>query len=189
MMDKNPNTLKNALAKLPGYTPAPQVWTSIRQRLREEPLQNALARLPEYAPDPLLWEVIEKNTRRKSGGAFRKYAAAVILAGTIGLLVWQNQGSRVEYAQEQIDGRLQVSEKLDTDQQYEKLKAYCETETMVCNTGQYKRLRQEFETLHSASSQLQDAIGQYNTEPELMRQLNSIEKQKAAILNEMAKMI
>jgi hypothetical protein len=189
-MDKNQNTLKNALAKLPGYTPAPQVWTSIDQKVREEPLRNALLQLPEYEPKALVWEVIEKKTRPGNAGAVWKYAAAVLLAGIISLLVWrENQRSRIEYAQERFDDRLQVSEQLDTDQQYEKLKAYCEMETLVCNTGQYKRLRQEFETLHSASSQLQEAIGQYNTEPELMKQLNSIEKEKAAILNEMAKMI
>ncbi|WP_031530376.1 hypothetical protein [Dyadobacter crusticola] len=189
-MDKNQNTLKNALAKLPGYTPTPQAWDAIRERLSEEPLRKAVQELPDYSPAPLVWENIERKAPGRGRYAGWQYAAAIFIAGVSGLLVWREvRVTHVNFAQEQFDPRLQISGEMDTDQHYQVLKAYCETETLVCNSGRYKRLREEFETLHSASSQLQEAIGQYNTEPELMKQLNSIERQKAAILNEMAKMI
>ncbi|KQS27965.1 hypothetical protein [Dyadobacter sp. Leaf189] len=189
-MDKNQHTLKNAIAKLPGYTPAPQTWDSIGEKLGEEPLRKSLQSLPEYTPAPMVWDAIERKAPGRGRFAGWQYAAAILIAGISGLLVWREvRVTHVYFAQEQFDPRLQVSGEMGTDQHYELLKAYCETETLVCNSGRYKRLREEFETLHSASSQLQEAIGQYNTEPELMKQLNTIEKQKAAILNEMAKMI
>ena len=78
---------------------------------------------------------------------------------------------------------------LKTDQQYHLLKTYCETETLVCKSTEYKSLQQEYERLSSASEQLVQAIGDYNTEPALLRQYNEIERQKTDILNAMAKMI
>ncbi|MCE7060695.1 hypothetical protein [Dyadobacter sp. CY343] len=190
MEETNHDTLKKALAKLPGYTPAPVAWLAICERLEEAPLQHAITQLPGHEPDEKLWELIERKAPGRKRIFHWPYAAAVLLAGFIGIWIWRvNRQPAVFYSQIEIDQRLQAHDVLDTDVQYEKLKAYCETETPVCNTGEYKQLSAEFENLHAASAQLQEVIGQYNTEPELVKQLNSIEKQKAAILNEMAKMI
>ena len=58
-----------------------------------------------------------------------------------------------------IDSRLQPNSEAVTDQQFLNLKAYCETETLVCNRSDFKQLTQEYETLRAASRQLQQAIG------------------------------
>ncbi|KAA0992871.1 hypothetical protein [Dyadobacter aurulentus] len=190
MEEKNHDTLKNALARLPGYTPAPGIWDAMQEQLAEAPLRAAIGDLPQHEPDEKLWDLIERKVPGRKVIFRWPYAAAVLLAGFAGIWIWRtNTQPPVLYSQIQADQRLQASPVLDTDVQYEKLKAYCETENIVCNSGQYKQLSAEFEDLHAASAQLQEAIGSYNTEPELVKQLNSIEKQKAAILNEMAKMI
>ena len=59
--------------------------------------------------------------------------------------------------------------------------AYCEAETVVCDTKNFKRLQQEYETLKEAAEQLQQAMGTYNTEPELIRQFSIVEQEKAEI--------
>jgi hypothetical protein len=190
-MEKNHDILKNALTKLPYYVPGEGVWKSLEDELDELPLKSALKTLPEYEPDDKLWAMITEKSKTWIYAGYWKYAAAVtLLLGIAGAwLIGINAKTPVVYRQEWVDSRLQADAVEVTDQQYEKLKAYCETETLVCNNDDYKRLQQEYEKLTKASGELEQAIGQYNTAPELVRQFTTIEQQKANILNEMAKLI
>lgn len=191
-MERHSNNLKEALAKLPSFQPADFVWTEIEGKLNDEPLQNALKNLPTQEPEDFVWENIES----KISGTTNKnitwwYAAAMLLTvGVAGLLYNTNKvDSRISYTQEVIDTRLQTKAEPVTDQEYAKLVSYCEAETVVCNDKNFKRLKQEYETLRSATQQLQKAMGNFNTEPELTRQFSIVEQEKAEVLNEMAKMI
>jgi uncharacterized membrane-anchored protein YhcB (DUF1043 family) len=191
-MEYNINNLREALAKLPSSGPSDQIWLEIDRKLSEVPLQNALKELPVFEPDEHIWEAIEgKVPNRSRLSMVWWYAAAVMLVGGITGL-WalrRNTAPMVAYSQEIVDERLQAKKDQRTDQQYEKLKAYCEAETMVCNDKNFKRLQQEYEKLQTATQQLQQAMGAYNTEPELIRQFSLVEQEKAEVLNEMAKMI
>jgi uncharacterized membrane-anchored protein YhcB (DUF1043 family) len=189
-MERNHKTLQDAIGRFPKYEPADQVWEALHEKLNEGPLQKALRQMPVYEPDDKLWALIEKKNNGSKTAMVWWYAAAaaiVLMAGV--LLVRTNPSAGISYTQEKADPRLQTGTDLVTDVQYQKLKAYCETETLVCNSDDYRRLRTEYEKLSSASDQLQQAIGNYNAEPELVRQFISVEQQKAEILNEMAKMI
>jgi exonuclease VII large subunit len=191
-MEHNRNNLEEALAKLPSFQPSDCIWAEIEQKLSEEPLKNALKDLPMQQPADFVWENIEnKITGIENKHAGWWYAAAMLL--TIGFAgFWYNnakQDSSISYTQEVIDTRLQTRKEPVTDQQYAKLVSYCEAETIVCNNKNFKRLKQEYETLRSATDQLQKAMGKYNTEPELTRQFSVVEQEKAEVLNEMAKMI
>lgn len=191
-MEYNINNLREALAKLPSSGPSDQIWLEIDRKLSEIPLQNALKELPVFEPDEHIWAAIEvKVPNRSRSNMVWWYAAAMILVGGITGL-WASKRSTtpmVAYSQEIVDERLQAKKDQETDQQYEKLKAYCEAETMVCNDKNFKRLQQEYEKLQTATQQLQQAMGAYNTEPELIRQFSLVEQEKAEVLNEMAKMI
>ncbi|WP_159473913.1 hypothetical protein [Dyadobacter sp. 3J3] len=191
-MEHHRNSLKDALAKLPSFQPADFIWTEINRSLNEEPLQNALKSLPTQEPDDFIWENIENKidgTKRKSKMWW--YAAAMIFTiGFTGFLYNTNKSdSSISYSQEVIDSRLQTKKDPVTDQEYAKLVSYCEAETVVCNDKNFKRLKQEYETLRSATQELQRAMGNYNTEPELTRQFSIVEQEKAEVLNKMAKMI
>jgi len=191
-MEHQKGKLQQALAKLPTFEPQEDIWAGINRVLDEFPLQNALQKLPFTEPDESVWRKIEGEI-----GADNKlnlgwwYAAAVIfLTGFGGFWFVKNQSkSAVAYSQETIDLRLQVKNEPLTDQQYEKLKSYCEAETIVCGNKNFRRLQEEYETLSMASKRLQQAMGNYNTEPELIRQFSLLEQEKAEVLNEMAKMI
>ncbi|GGM93902.1 hypothetical protein GCM10010967_28790 [Dyadobacter beijingensis] len=188
-MEKNHSTLQNAIHRFPSYEPGDDVWEGIQEELYTVPLRVAISQMPDYEPDEQLWNLIERKKTRNGKLKWWYAAAGVLLAAGV---VWlaQPQGSaRIAYSQETVDERLQVENSLKTDQQYQLLKAYCETETLVCNSSEYRTLQKEYEQLSSASEQLQQAIGDYNTEPALLRQYNEIERQKTDILNAMAKMI
>jgi uncharacterized membrane-anchored protein YhcB (DUF1043 family) len=189
VMEKNKDTLKAAIAKLPDYEPDEGVWDSLAQQMSELPLKNRLAELPQYEPDELLWELIVKKSEIAKQRRMRWYAAAVIVM-IAGIGLFQKRSEQpIAFTQEQVDERLQADTNSLTDEKYEKLKAYCETETLVCHSKDYRRLQDEYERLNVAARQLQQAIGTYNTEPELIRQFSTVEQQKAEVLNEMAKMI
>ena len=191
-MEHHKNILKDALSKLPAFQPSDHVWAGIETKLKEIPLHEALKKLPSLEPEEFIWENIQsKSVKEKYRNPIWWYAAAMIfLAVPIGFWFAQNPANAsVSYSKETMDVRLQVKKTKSTDLQYDKLKRYCEAETVVCKSPDFRQLQQEYEALVRASRQLQDAMGAYNTEPELMRQFSIVEQGKAEILNEMAKMI
>jgi len=191
-MEYNKNTLQKAILKLPLQEPNENVWQEISQKLDEEPLQNALKNLSEYEPDERLWELIENKSviRRHSPVAWWYAAAAILIASSIGLWMFRSDKTQlISYSEEIVDSRLQINKEQVADHKYKQLKTYCETETLVCNNKDFKQLTQEYEKLRTASEQLKQAMGKYNTEPQLVRQFSIVEQEKAEVLNKMAKMI
>jgi hypothetical protein len=191
-MEQNQNNLKKALTEMRQYEPDDNLWASLDEKLNEQRLHQALKQLPDHEPDAALWELISKKSPRPMQSAFMWWCAASVLfiAGMLG--IWNSLGKNkpaVAYSEEKADPRLLIGSEQVTDVQYQKLKAYCETETIVCNSLNYRNLQQEYEKLSSAATQLEQAIGEFNTEPELIRQFNDVEQKKARVLNEMAKMI
>jgi len=188
-MEKNHITLENAVRRFPVYEPGEDVWNAINDNLLAQPLREALSDMPVYEPDDRLWDLIQRKNAKQQSWKWGFTAAMLLMGAGIAWLMLPAGPPRVAYTQEQVDGRLQMEADVKTDQQYRILKTYCETETVVCNSREYRSLQQEYERLSSASDLLAQAIGDFNTEPELLRQYNEIERQKADILNAMAKMI
>jgi hypothetical protein len=190
-MEENKHILSNALRKLADYVPDDQLWDSIQQKLQEDKLCEALQNLPEYSPQPMAWEKISQELPRRHTSVTWWYAASVLLIAGLSAALIYSKGfdKHIDFSQERADLRLQADKLPETDLAYQQLAAYCQTETLVCARKDYKLLKDEYEKLEMASEQLHQAIGSYNTEPELVRQFNNVERQKTAILNEMAKMI
>ncbi|SEJ00995.1 hypothetical protein SAMN05216327_105257 [Dyadobacter sp. SG02] len=188
-MEKNHTNLQNAIRRFPAYEPGNEVWNTINENLLAQPLREALSEMPDYEPDNKLWELIDRKNVRHRRWKWGYAAAILALAAGISWMILPRGPQRIAYSQEAVDERLQMDGEVKTDQQYRVLKTYCETETLVCNSTEYRSLQQEYERLSSASDLLAQAIGDYNTEPELLRQFNEIERQKTDILNAMAKMI
>jgi hypothetical protein len=191
VMEQNRHILTSAIKRLPESGPDDKLWDSIQQKLHEDPLNEALKNLPVFAPGPVTWQAICSNLPGKRASLTWWYvASAVLIASLAGAWMYtKGLDKDVEFSQELADLRLQSSGQPETDLAYKKLETYCQTESLVCNMQDYKRLKAEYEKLNLASEQLHHAIGNYNTEPELVHQFNDVERQKTAVLNEMAKMI
>ncbi|MGG7664801.1 hypothetical protein [Dyadobacter sp. BHUBP1] len=188
-MEKNYINLQNAIRRFPAYEPGDEVWNAINENLMAQPLREALSEMPSYEPDEKLWDLIDRKNTQQQRWKWGYAAAMLLMAAGIAWVMLPAHSADIAYSQETVDQRLQMDADLKTDQQYHRLKTYCETETLVCQSTEYKSLQQEYERLSSASEQLVQAIGDYNTEPALLRQYNEIERQKTDILNAMAKMI
>jgi len=190
-MENNRNIIETAISKLAIHEPREHVWKQLDQKLSEAPLYTALKNLGEYEPDQSVWKAIEIKNVSTNRTVIWWYAAAVVLFAST-LFIWNsktNQKSFISFSVEPIDSRLQVSQEVASDYQYEQLKSHCESETLICSSDDFKRLKKEFEELQTAAAQLRQAMGQYNSQPELMRQFSMLEQEKAEVLNKMAKMI
>ncbi len=177
---------------LPEYEPKDDVWKNIEAKLNDHVLKKAIGKLASYEPKDELWEQIEVELAPKTieFHAWKWVSIAACIALMVGVYFWYNTDNQpLIYSEQKIDENLLLNPSDDSQQQYEMIVAYCKQQTYVCENTEFKALKTELEELNTASIQLKEAVGQYNTEPELMAQLTTIEQQKSEILRKMAAQI
>lgn len=175
--------------QLPEYEPSDEVWKKIEAGLNQNILQKAISQLPEYEPTEELWTHINQqlNPHKPKIIIWRWASVAASVLLIAGLLLYKPwESPDISYSQEKLDKQLLLSSTDDSQKQYEMIVAYCKEQTYICQNPEFKELKIELEELNLASLQLKDAVGHYNTEPELMAQLTTIEQQKADIIRKMA---
>lgn len=174
---------------LPEYEPSEEVWNKIASKLSEGALQNALQKLPSYEPNEAVWSQIDEKLSPKTikFSAWKWVSVAASVAIILGFSYWlSTDKQQIKYSEERIDKDLLLNPVDDSQQQYEMIVAYCKQQTYVCQNPEFVSLKTELEELNSASKQLKEAVGRYNTEPELIAQLTNIEQQKSEIIRKMA---
>ncbi|WP_149243193.1 hypothetical protein [Dyadobacter sp. 32] len=187
---KQSDNLNEALAKLPGYEPEDRLWNEIENKLGERSLREALHQLQEYEPADDLWDGIESRSTPRSNVFYRWLSVAAMIALVCGTGLWFLRApGGVSYTQELLDARLRADSTSSINDQYMKIRDYCEVETTVCKSEDFRQLKEEYETLDTATTHLLQAMGNYNTDPELVRQLTMLEQGKANVLSQMAKLI
>ncbi|GAB3512338.1 hypothetical protein [Emticicia fontis] len=175
--------------QLPEYEPSDDVWKRIEAGLNNDVLQKAISQMPQYEPAEEVWNTINQEINpHKSKIIIWKWASMaasiLLIAGILLYKRWDKPD--ISYSQEKLDKQLLLSATDDSQKQYEMIVAYCKEQTYICQNREFKELKSELEELNLASVQLKEAVGSYNTEPELMAQLSSIEQQKADIIRKMA---
>jgi cbb3-type cytochrome oxidase subunit 3 len=174
---------------LPEYEPSDDVWKNIESKLNNDVLQKAIGKLNTYEPDDEIWEQIESKLLPKvvkfHVWKWASIAASIVLIAGI-YFIYNPDNQSITYSEQKIDENLLLNKTDDSQQQYEMIVAYCKQQTYVCENREFKALKTELEELNTASIQLKEAVGQYNTEPELIAQLTTIEQQKSDILRKMA---
>ncbi|MBA4853125.1 hypothetical protein [Emticicia sp. BO119] len=176
--------------QLPEYEPSDEVWKRIEAGLNNDFMQKAISQLPEYEPDEEIWSNINRELNQKKPKLivwkWASIAASVLLIAGILIYTKPWNTTDISYSQEKIEKQLLLSSTDDSQKQYEMIMAYCKEQTYVCQNPEFKELKSELEDLNDASIQLKEAVGNYNTEPELMAQLSTIEQQKADVIRKMA---
>jgi hypothetical protein len=174
--------------QLPEYEPSDELWKKIEAGLNQDVLQKAIGQLPEFEPSEEVWSAINQGLNlRKPKISIWKWASVaasvLLIAGIVLYKPWD--GSDISYSQEKLDKQLLLSPTDDSQKQYDMIVAYCKEQNYVCQNPEFKELKTELEELNLASVHLKEAVGAYNTEPELMSQLTVIEQQKADIIRKM----
>ncbi|MFN8346041.1 MAG: hypothetical protein U0X91_13600 [Spirosomataceae bacterium] len=175
--------------KLPLYSPPESVWENIEQGLNDAPLQEAITQLPTHEPPLQIWFDITAQLPKPQNNGWR-YAVAAMVVFAIGMIVilsLPNRGemATIAYSQEKINPKAVVVPDKAIEQQYAHLVALCQKRATVCEKPEFKSLKQELDDLTSASNQLKEALGAYNTDAALSAQLAEIDRERADILKKL----
>lgn len=174
---------------LPEYEPTDEVWKNIESKLNDDVLQRAVGKLNIYEPNNDVWSRIEAELPTKivkfTAWKVASIAASIVLIFGV-FFIYSVDNQKVSYSEQKIDENLLLNKTDDSQRQYEMIVAYCKQQTYVCENKEFKALKTELEELNIASNRLREAVGMYNTEPELMAQLTTIEQQKSELLRKMA---
>ncbi|RMF28272.1 MAG: hypothetical protein D6765_06235 [Bacteroidetes bacterium] len=197
MKEKNRQTLKDALRRLPGYEPGERVWARIEGELeresREAPLRQALQELPEYEPPERVWDSIQRRLdegprRRWLSGARLRVAAAValLILGVWALLPYlpSQNTPELHYATETVDPALLQLDWEEDQEAFEAWKALCREKLATCRQPEVLELQNELQELEEARRALRQALGQYGTDLQLIAQMRHIELQRTEVLKE-----
>ncbi|MEM7370659.1 MAG: hypothetical protein AAF587_18750 [Bacteroidota bacterium] len=108
MKEKNQDTLKDALKRLPNYQPEDKLWKALEQDLHAEEEDDlhkeefvaAVHRLPRYRAPHDIWTKIEEKLSRKPVFLQRKWTIAAAIVGLLilGVSSWMIFGNQSKLA-------------------------------------------------------------------------------------------
>jgi len=193
--------LKAALKNLPEYKAPDSIWDKIESEMNEEiaesPLSIALKKLPVHKPSEEVWGNIEQNLPAQSPNftVWRNVlgiAASIALA--VGFFFWignNNPQYDVEYAyaEEILDDRMQFANFETDEEAFEMIEEICSEKSFLCEHTDFKELKLELEELNEAHEELEFAMGEYNTSPELSKELKDIEMERTVVFKRLLAMI
>lgn len=194
--EQNYQTLRNAIQQLPDYEPSIAVWEVIDQRLKsEETLDNALAQLTTYAPPTAVWERISEDlekpaTVRRLRLVWIGAAAAAVLVVSAGTYFWNTQTPepvetlQVVYQEVEQPSNIVKADWDDDEADIDFVaKAYAQR---VAFLQKDDSLLSELEELNQAKLEIKTMLAKYGNDANLIRTIADIERQRSAIVKQMA---
>lgn len=202
-MEKNKDTLRNALDQLPSYPAPNEIWEQLEAELdreqTEQPLQVALRGLPSYDPPNMVWDKIEANlpqTGRTS--TLRPIYRWLGVAAAIAALVlfsrpFFNEPSStsiayqtsISYSTEVVDAQLLDRNWEDDESAFQEVDRLCKQHPFLCNIQDITDMRSELDELSNAKEALQTALGDYGTDQYLLKQMTKIELERTQLLKKL----
>lgn len=195
MQELNHKTLRDAIQALPLYEPGEQAWASISSELD---LKDAIQALPEYAPPAEIWSNIENEipatrVHRKRLKPLRIYIAAaasialLVIAGLFTFNTNQNRNEAITYHKSIIEG--QWVHENDWDEDDPDLLAVVSMfakDPVAKQASSYQDLLSEWEELNTAKAEIKEMMKKYGQDEQLISALGKIERNRSAIVKEMA---
>ena len=199
MKELNKHNLIEGLTSMPEYNPPESIWDGMESKLEqissEYPLQKAIQELPSYNPPDAVWSSIAKqlptaNARIIKLNVVWKYAAAAIfLLGMMFILPdWltpSDANATLSFSTEEIHDDVLKKDWNEDEDAYEYLMAICKEKTFACENPAFNDLKFELEELNDAKLALEEAIGGYGTNPELIAQMREIEFARTDLIKQM----
>ncbi len=194
-------TLQRSLNELPQYTPPEAVWEAIAAQLDtdqvELPLRSAIQHLPSYAPPEHVWDRLANTLSKAPASSRTRLVPWLAAASVIGLALlfalrsYQQETPEASivlvYGQEEV---LPANADWDDDEtpiawvelQYRQQLAALSNQT-------HDNLLQELHELKEAKSEVQAMLQQYGEDPQIVRLIAKIERERSAVVKKMAQSI
>jgi hypothetical protein len=205
MKEHNKKTLIEALSTLPEHEPKDELWQAIEAQMDEPETDrfphHLLKQLPDYEPPVQIWERIAGQLK-PTGASVRLigWRPALAVAASLAVLLiaywYLHQPTALEadaisvvYSEENVD---QLLLKQDWDEDEEVFQDYlqlCEDKKYICGQSEFIQLQEELAELTLAKNELKDALGDYNTNPDLVLQIKEIELERTDLLKKLMVML
>ena len=119
----------------------------------------------------------------------QKWAMAAGVAGLIftvfSVLKPKNtEGFDLKYATEVVDNQLIKNDWNDSEADFKMVEDFCQQQIAACETPAFKTLKHELDELNTAREDIKKAIGDFNSNADLMLQLKDIEQQRITVLKQ-----
>ncbi len=207
MKNDSEHILKEHLAKLPGYDPPDELWDKLENVLDQdeklgELVDAAKSNLPAYSPPKSVWDSIQSQLPEKTGRVVSvrrlvQYvaAAAIIGLGLVSLFqIWTRAGQEkvtMSYQTEAIT--LQATDDWkdwDDDETMIQMVAQKGRELAINNeTTGLDELLSEMEELEGAREMLETALDRYGDDPDLVRQISDVERERTEVVKKISTFI
>jgi hypothetical protein len=199
-MEKNKETLKNAVGRLPQYLPEDAVWEGLEAILKQEDqLRRAIRELPAYAPSGVVWDSIQTELDRKPASRRLRMlsswripaAAAALLLLFLGYRFFSADIPQTElvYSTETVDLSLFAYDWDQDEPAILDLLTFAKESLLAKNDPLFHSLLKELEELDEAKSEVKTMIDRYGIDGELVLKLSKIERERTSIIKEMAAFI
>ncbi|NJC26604.1 hypothetical protein [Neolewinella antarctica] len=194
MKEKNKNTLREAISRLPAHDPSSATWEAI-----EHDLKPSLAeRLPSYQPPVSVWnglsEQLETEARSRVPGGLGKeqstrtrrlpYRWLAVAASVLVLLFAgygissRDEGPKVTYARTQeVIPATTLPDWDEEEGSFDRILAQLET----INEPGLNTMRIELEELTAAKEDVKAMLLAYGDDPTVVRQLVKIERERSDV--------
>ncbi len=171
------------------YTPPSFIWDNLEKQLDNSELKNKNLELNNSE-----LKINSPINPTKKQGLLRqlniqRWAMAAAVAGMIftifSVLKPQNtEGGDLKYSTEVVDNQLIGNESDDAEQDFKMVEDFCQQQITACETPAFKTLKHELDELNTAREDIKKAIGDFNSNEDLMVQLHDIEQQRATLLKQ-----
>ena len=199
MQEKNREVLTKLLGELPVYQPPAGVWERLDHYL-SIPSQKGWNNLPEYQPPDDIWHRIESGLDTPVSRPLpvnrlkRVLPWAASVAATLAMVVWFVQPSShagsgdgkvsLSYSREVVDASLLQRDWEQDEEAFDMINRLCAGASFTCANPDMQSLQAELEELTMAKNSLEEALGKYGTDIDLIGQLTEIERQRTALLKQ-----
>lgn len=204
MPENNEHTLRNALRLLPEHDAPEMVWPKLEADLQlDAAIDMNIPLLPGHQPPEWVWANLDaqipnahpRSPKTVLARMWPLWAAAASIC-VLFLAVWflkpsANEGPSemsVRYSEEKADTVLLALAREPEDDAFQMLEEMCLQAAPICKDPEFIHLKAELEELTSAKSELREAMGLYETSPELNEQLTRIERERSELLRRMVNM-
>lgn len=204
--------LRRAISDLPDHEPPVLLWDNIEAGMAAEnaeaPLRQAISELPEYDPPTLVWENIQAVLEEGQVLPLRPAVAPAnvvpmwrrpaIAAGFTALLcalawlVLTPSGSEkvsLSYSTVEVNIHQEDAEAMRDEQAFELVLNEFNQQLALSEDPYLLELKRELEDLDLAKRQIEEVMGKYGKDENLVLQITNIEHERSAVLKEMVTMI
>lgn len=199
IIERNRKILKEALGKLPGYSPEDHVWENIAGNLAENEKNQLFTNLSQFGPPEELWDSIdrqltgmERQQRKRTVLRIVRWsmAAAAFLAG--GMIIFSTlykEKNSLQYSEEWVLAADPALLRNSDTALYRNINSWCREKPEICQSTEFVKMKNELEFLDRSRQTVLERLNKYDPDEELKSLLTKIDRERDGIIRDLSALI